>query len=106
LSNLLSNAVKFSPKGKVVMVSAEQQGDFVAVSVANGGSEIPWGERDKLFRKFQQIAPHAKELGGTGLGLAICKEIIDRHQGEIYYTTGAAGGNVFTCTVPINEAQS
>ncbi len=106
LGNLLSNAVKFSPRGKVVMVGAEQQGSSVVVSVTNGGPEIPWTDRDKLFRKFQQLSPHAKELGGTGLGLAICKEIVERHGGEIFYSTGASGGNVFTFTVPVIEETS
>jgi PAS domain S-box-containing protein len=106
LGNLLSNAVKFSPRGKVVMVGAEQRGGYVAVSVTNGGPEIPWGDRDKLFRKFHQLSPHAKDLGGTGLGLAICKEIIERHHGEIFYSTGASGGNVFTFTVPVIEEKA
>jgi PAS domain S-box-containing protein len=104
LTNLLSNAVKFSPEGKFVLVTAQREGNYVAVSVADHGKTIQWADRDKLFKKFQQL--HAIGTignGGTGLGLAICKEIIERHHGRIYYQESVAGGNVFTFTVPVFE---
>ncbi|HTP65877.1 MAG TPA: ATP-binding protein [Geobacteraceae bacterium] len=104
LTNLLSNAVKFSPLHKIVVVSAKREGNYVAVSVIDQGETIRWVDRDKLFRRFQQLhAVGAAEGGGTGLGLAICKEIIERHHGKIYYQEGTGGGNVFTFTVPIYE---
>lgn len=106
LTNLLSNAVKFSPVGKVVMVSAKREGNYVAVSVADHGKVIQWADRDKLFKKFQQLATAETEgRGGTGLGLAICKEIVERHHGKIFYETEMTGGNVFTFTVPVYEEQ-
>ena len=104
LTNLLSNAVKFSPEGKFVLVSAQREGNYVAVSVADHGKSIQWADRDKLFKKFQQLhAIGTVGNGGTGLGLAICKEIIERHHGRIYYQESVAGGNVFTFTVPVFE---
>jgi len=106
LTNLLSNSVKFSPAGQVVMVSAVKQGNYVAVSVADHGKVIVWSDREKLFKKFQQLETSSGgDRGGTGLGLAICKEIVERHHGKIYYEMGATGGNVFTFTVPVYEEQ-
>jgi PAS domain S-box-containing protein len=102
ITNLLSNAIKFSPEGKVVMVNAEQQGNYLTVSVADRGPVIRQSERDKLFKKFQQI--EGLERGrahGTGLGLAICKEIVERHHGRIFYTAAKEYGNTFSFTVPI-----
>lgn len=102
MTNLLSNAVKFSPEGKVVMVTAEQEGNYVVVSVADRGRVIQWSDRDKLFKKFQQIECSERgKVGGTGLGLAICKEIIERHHGRIFYTAAKEYGNTFSFTVPI-----
>jgi hypothetical protein len=104
ITNLLSNAVKFSPEGKKVRVSAQRDGSYVAVSVADQGKAIQWSDRDRLFRKFQQLhAVGAAAGGGTGLGLAICKEIIERHHGRIYYQESEEGGNIFTFTVPVFE---
>jgi signal transduction histidine kinase len=88
------------------MVSATRQGNCVAISVADHGKVIVWSDRGKLFKKFQQLDNTERgERGGTGLGLAICKEIVERHHGRIYYEMGAAGGNVFTFTVPVYEEQ-
>jgi two-component system, OmpR family, sensor histidine kinase VicK len=102
ITNLLSNAVKFSPEGKVVMVNAEQDGNYLTVSVADRGDTIKASERDKLFKKFQQIEGLDRgRAHGTGLGLAICKEIVERHHGRIFYTAAKEQGNTFSFTVPI-----
>jgi two-component system, OmpR family, sensor histidine kinase VicK len=104
LTNLLSNAVKFSPEGKVVMVMAERDGNYLKISVADRGMVIPWGDRDKLFKKFQRLqSSDQQSQGGTGLGLVICKEIVEKHHGRIYYDASSESGNVFTFTVPIFE---
>ena len=104
ITNLLSNAVKFSPQGKVVTVSAAKVGNYVAVSVADFGKAIQWSERDKLFRKFQQLdRSEPGERGGTGLGLAICKELVEKHHCKIYYQSGVGGGNIFTFKIPVYE---
>jgi PAS domain S-box-containing protein len=106
ITNLLSNAIKFSPQQKVVTVSAAREGNYVAVSVADRGKAIEWSDRDKLFKKFQRLeSTETGERGGTGLGLVICKEIVERHQGRIYYQSGAKGGNVFIFSVPVYEDQ-
>ncbi|GFO58796.1 PAS domain-containing sensor histidine kinase [Geomonas silvestris] len=102
LTNLLSNAVKFSPEGRVVTVSAEQDGNYLVVSVADRGTPIKPSERDKLFKKFQQIDNLERGRSqGTGLGLAICKEIVERHHGRIFYTAAKEQGNTFSFTVPV-----
>ena len=104
LTNLLSNAVKFSPSGKTVIVSAVRAGSYVTVSVADMGKAIQWSDREKLFKRFQQLgSSDPRERSGTGLGLAICKEIVEQHHGRIFYESGAAGGNVFTFSIPVYE---
>lgn len=107
LVNLISNGINFSPPGEQVVVTAERTANYVAISVADRGKEIQWSDRDKLFKKFQQMNnPESRRRGGTGLGLAICKEIVERHHGRIFYSEGREGGNVFTFTVPVYEEQS
>ena len=102
ITNLLSNAVKFSPEGKVVMVTAEQEGNYVTVSVSDHGAVIKRSDRGKLFKKFQQIeGSGCGKVDGTGLGLAICKEIVERQHGRIFYTAAKEQGNTFSFTVPI-----
>ena len=100
MTNLLSNAIKFSPEGKVVMVNAKQEGNYLVVSVSDRGNVIQWSDRDKLFKKFQQLQGSDGQ-SGSGLGLAICKEIVERHHGQIFYTAAKEPGNTFCFTVPV-----
>jgi two-component system, OmpR family, sensor histidine kinase VicK len=84
------------------MVNAEREGNYVVVSVADRGKVIQWADREKLFKKFQQIDNAERgKVAGTGLGLAICKEIVERHHGRIFYTAAKEWGNTFSFTVPI-----
>lgn len=103
LANLLSNAVKFSPQNSVVSLSATVDTDSLAIAVADDGTVIPEEERAKLFSTFQQMGrPEEGDFCGSGLGLAICREIIERHNGSIYYAPGAGKGNLFGFSVPFN----
>lgn len=104
INNLLANAVKFSPEGETVTISAEREGSSIAVAVADRGKTINPADRDKLFKKFEKIsrADH-RDRGGTGLGLAISREIVERHQGRIYYQAGNGKGNDFVFTLPVYE---
>jgi hypothetical protein len=103
ITNLLSNAIKFSPEGGTITISAARNNNHVAVSVADDGRSVEWSDREKLFKRFQQLdGSDSREHGGTGLGLAICKEIVERHHGRIRYTDREHGGNVFTFTVPVH----
>lgn len=107
ITNLLANAIKFSPEGGVVTVRSTFEDNHVLVSVADNGDTIQWSDRNKLFKRFQQLdGSDRREHGGTGLGLAICKEIIERHHGHIFFREGKEGGNEFSFTVPVYEEQT
>jgi len=106
LSSLLSNSVKFAPADSVVHLFATVNDGFLALSVADSGKTIPEEEKATLFSRFRQVGrPEEAESSGSGLGLAISKEIIARHGGSIYHSSGASGGNVFTFTVPLYGEQ-
>ena len=52
LGNLLGNAVKYSAAGQPVFVSADRQGDLLAISVADRGAGIDPLEQGMIFDKF------------------------------------------------------
>ena len=55
----------------------------------------------KLFQEFQQLGnPAERKESGTGLGLAICREIIVRHQGEIWVDSELGKGSSFIVILP------
>lgn len=94
--NLLSNAIKFSPPGGQVTVTVEQRDGWSVIRVADQGPGIPDAFRVRIFQKFAQAdATDTRQKGGTGLGLSICKSIVERHRGEIAFTSEAGRGAEF-----------
>ena len=106
LINLLDNALKFSPEGKGIFVSVNQNHKKAAVSVRDQGAGIPREEQGRIFERFQQGSqrPLSRERG-LGLGLAIAKEILTLHQGEIHVESSPGEGATFTFTLPVYDEE-
>lgn len=104
MSNLLSNAVKFSVSGSKVRVQLKPNASGVRISVIDEGRGMSPEFRRRLFTRFAQ-ENRASERGeaGTGLGLAICKNIIDRHNGQIHVDTQEGVGSIFHMDLPYNQ---
>ena len=69
LANLLSNAARHSPESACIRVSAERDGVYVAVSVADEGQGMPTGLLPHLFRRFSRIDGDERRSGIAGSGL-------------------------------------
>ncbi len=84
LLNLISNAIKFSPTGSVVCIRTLDGARGVRFAIENPGPGIEPADRERLFRRFQQLdGADNRQRGGTGLGLVIAKAIVEQHGGEI-----------------------
>lgn len=107
MSNLLSNAAKFSPSGSRVRVQLKPNAGGVRISVIDQGRGISPEFHRRLFTRFAQ-ENRASERGqaGTGLGLAICKNIVDRHQGQIHVDTQEGIGSIFHVDLPYERDAS
>ena len=107
LSNLVSNAVKFSNKEDVVTLSVEPADTGLRFSVRDNGVGIPEDFREKLFDRFTQAdASDTRAKGGTGLGLSISKSIVEKHGGEIGYTSILGSGSTFYFDLPTTQASA
>jgi two-component system sensor histidine kinase KdpD len=101
LANLLGNALKYSAPETPVFISADRQGDTVAISVADRGAGIDPMEQSMIFDKFYRGQGQRARISGTGMGLAISRAIVNAHGGTINVTSQLNHGSVFTFTVPI-----
>ena len=82
--NLVENAVSFSPKGGLVRVSLDRDGEEALVRVEDEGSGIPQQHRDRIFDRFFSYRPDAtRAKEHSGLGLAIVKAILERYGGSV-----------------------
>ncbi|MBI3465015.1 MAG: hypothetical protein HY000_18460 [Planctomycetes bacterium] len=99
--NLITNGVKYSPKNTTVLVSAEDNGTHVRISVADQGYGIAPVDQEKIFEKFYRLKRDEKGAEeGTGIGLALVKEIVQQHGGQIAVDSRPNAGSRFTITVP------
>lgn len=99
--NLLSNAAKFTLEGKVELSATVESGNVV-VRVADTGIGVPEDEVAVIFDKFRQLGNTLTDKPkGSGLGLPICKEIIEFHNGRIWFEPGEGGGSVFAFSIPV-----
>ena len=102
LANFLSNAAKFSPAGARVLIGAKAMGNVVRVSVTDQGPGIPDEFRARIFQKFSQAdSSDTRQKGGTGLGLAITKELIERMNGVVGFSSESGQGTCFHFELPL-----
>ena len=100
LKNILENAVKFTDNGSIT-IGAEKKDDYILISVEDTGVGISNDELKKIFTKFYQAYTGAdRKSEGTGLGLFICKEIVEKHDGEIWAESKLRKGSKIVIKLP------
>ena len=105
LNNLLANAARSAPESAPIRVTAERDGVYVAISVADEGRGIAPERLAHLFRKYSVAADGEDGVRRTGLGLAICKGLVEAHGGRIRAESGGPGqGARFTFTLPLSAS--
>ena len=100
LSNLIGNAVKFTPPGGSVVVSVEDDGAAVKISVCDNGTGIPKDHQGFIFKRFGQL--QKQDRRGLGLGLNISQTLVEAHDGKLLVTSVEGEGSNFSFTLPKN----
>lgn len=103
--DLLSNAVKYGREEGAIVLDAEESDDLITLSVRNDGEGIPPEKKALLFKRFSRLdTPGATGKKGTGLGLFICKEIVEKHGGQIWVESKSGEWVKFSFTLPNGTA--
>jgi PAS domain S-box-containing protein len=105
-TNLIGNALAYTPSGgriecRVAPDASQPPAQLVA-TIHNTGPSIPPEDLPHLFERFYR-GRTGQESGepGTGLGLAICREIVDRHGGQIVVESREGEGTTFRVYLPL-----
>jgi PAS domain S-box-containing protein len=107
LTNLVGNAGKYSPLNTSIIVSAQEVGSYVQVSVSDEGAGISPEERTLVFEAFRKARQQREgHRPGAGLGLAICKGIVEAHGGQIWIHDQSRPGTTISFTLPVADSQS
>jgi len=96
INNLITNAIKFSNYGSVINVKATAKDNTVRIAIKDEGIGIPDNMKSKVFDVFTD----ARKEGTSGekpfgLGLSICRQIIEAHEGNIWFKSNLGKGSTF-----------
>lgn len=98
LVNLLRNAVQASPEGGTVSLMAEDDGEWLQVTVRDHGAGLAAEARERLFEPFYTSKPVGV---GTGLGLAVSLGLVEQHGGSLALENHPEGGVEARLRVPL-----
>lgn len=106
IRNLLTNAIKFSHPSGYVKITAEDQKEYLKLSITDKGIGIKKELLDNLFR-IDKSTTTKGTLGekGTGLGLILCKEFIEKNNGELIVESKEKDGSTFSIIIPKENYQ-
>jgi signal transduction histidine kinase len=105
MSNLISNAIKFSAQGTTINIIMEEKPLSILVKVKDNGIGIPQELADKLFDMNAEVQREGTDGEKSyGMGLAICKQIVEAHNGSIWFESVPGIGTTFFVELPINES--
>ncbi|MFH1608763.1 MAG: HAMP domain-containing sensor histidine kinase [Patescibacteria group bacterium] len=99
--NLIENAIKYSkPHGKI-FISLKEINGKIEISIKDAGIGISEEEKKKIFEKFYRTpSAQKKEVIGSGIGLFTSKQIIEKHNGKIWFESKENDGTTFFFTIP------
>jgi len=101
INNFISNATKYSPEKGRIEVACVQHNNQVLVSVKDQGIGIQAEDIPRMFDRFYRVEnAQTRDMAGFGIGLYICKEIIERHQGQIWVESKPGAGSTFYFCLP------
>ncbi len=97
LVNLIGNAIRHTKAGTQIAINVIRLDTSVQVSIKDNGEGIPADQVPMIFQRY----PTKKRKIGTGLGLYLSKQIVEAHNGKIWFETKEGEGTIFYFTLPI-----
>jgi signal transduction histidine kinase len=98
ISNLLTNAIKYGA-GQPIEVKVTLEGENARLSVRDHGVGIPQESRERIFERFERVAP-LRHFGGFGLGLWIVRRVVEAHGGRVTVWSNPNQGSEFVVELP------
>jgi PAS domain S-box-containing protein len=84
---------------RIVRISTRREGGRAVLRVADCGPGIDLAQHEKVFEGF-----FTSKVGGNGLGLSLSKNIIARHDGDVWAEASLPSGACFCFSLPLREA--
>lgn len=106
LDNLVNNALKYTPAGGEIDIVVQREDERASIRVRDTGYGIPAAKQKQLFTPFYRArTEETREIKGSGLGLHLVKNIIERHDGQMYVSSLYRHGSTFGFDLPLIDAE-
>jgi len=105
LINVLSNALLHTPEGGIVQAELLDEGTNALIRIKDSGRGIPSSDLPYIFERLYRGDKSRNRLsGGSGMGLAIVKQLVSKHDGQVWAESGGdMNGSCFYIRIPKNE---
>lgn len=99
--NLISNAIKFRKENLIpqINIEANEKEKEWLISISDNGIGLKETDCVKIFQEFTKVN-NPEEYEGQGIGLTTCKQIIEKHKGQIWLKSQLGVGTTFFFTLP------
>jgi signal transduction histidine kinase/GAF domain-containing protein len=103
-SNLINNAIKYSPMAGDITITLDEDQQFALFSIQDHGIGIPERQHRRIFSRFMRADnTQMYDIKGTGLGLYLSRELVERHNGRIWFKSVEGEGSTFNVSLPLYE---
>ncbi|MGJ3238841.1 MAG: ATP-binding protein [Anaerolineae bacterium] len=104
MENLISNAIKYTPDEGTVRVIAYYDTDRFYFVVEDTGIGIPDDNLPYVFESFYRVNSNKIKAKGSGLGLSLVKNVINRHDGDVWVKSQEDVGSRFGFWLPLRSS--
>jgi signal transduction histidine kinase len=93
IENIIINAIKYSEENGIIEIETILEGDKVKISIKDNGNGVNKEDIPYIFNRYYKGKNAKKD--SIGLGLYIAKEIINKHNGQIWVESEYNKGSTF-----------
>ncbi|MGM0629179.1 MAG: ATP-binding protein [Patescibacteria group bacterium] len=105
VQNILENAVKYTEEEGGIDIDVHCEKGRVLLSISDDGIGIPEESKKDVFTKFHRGENAVKmRTEGSGLGLFVSKEIVEKHDGTIWFESEEGKGTTFYISIPVADS--
>ena len=99
-NNILKNAIQATPEERlpIIEVKVNREDQYILLSFKDNGVGISREEESKIF-----VPNFTTKSTGAGLGLAMVKQIVQNHNGEIWFKNNDDIGTTFFVRLPASQ---
>ncbi len=101
MKNIIENALNHSGAGENLKIDIRIStvDDHDILKISDNGIGIPDNMKEEVFLLFKRLDNKVDDKS-TGIGLSLCKQIIAKHNGDIWASDSPGGGTTINIALP------